>query len=198
MAGTGSPIREFRGSRVAVFGLGPIGATVAQASAALGATVRGMRRHPPETPPPPFEAVVGPQGLDALLSWGDFVVLALPWTDETQALIGSPEIGLLRPQAYIVNVARGAILDEAALIDALARGAIAGAALDVFSEEPLPPSSPLWKLPNVILTPHVAGATPRYFERALDLFMENLERYLTRRPLLNLVDKKLGYPLRRE
>jgi phosphoglycerate dehydrogenase-like enzyme len=100
----------------------------------------------------------------------------------------------MRPDAHLVNVARGGVVDEAALTDALRRGAVAGAGLDVFEEEPLPPSSPLWSLPNVIVTPHVAGATPRYFERALQLFIDNLERYLARRPLRNLVDHSLGYP----
>jgi len=94
----------------------------------------------------------------------------------------------------LVNVARGSVVDEAALVDALRRGVIAGAGLDVFEEEPLPASSPLWALPNVILTPHVSGATPRYLERALDLFVENLARYLEGRPLRNLVDHVLGYP----
>jgi phosphoglycerate dehydrogenase-like enzyme len=194
MAGAGAPIREFHGSRVAVLGLGPIGAAVARDSAALGATVRGMRRHPPAAAPPPYEAVVGPDGLGDLLAWADFVVLAVPHTPETEKLIGARELGLMRPGSYLVNVARGSVIDERALVDALRRGGIAGAGLDVFEEEPLLPSSPLWSLPNVILTPHAAGATPRYFERALELFVANLQRYLEGRPLRNLVDHKLGYP----
>ena len=194
MAGIGAPIRELRGSRVAVLGLGPIGEAVARDAAALGAVVRGMRRHPPETPSPPYEQVVGPDGLDALLGWADFVVLAVPHTPETENLIGRRELGLMRPDAYLVNIARGSVIDEAALIDVLRHGGIAGAALDVFEHEPLPASSPLWSLPNVILTPHAAGATPRYFERALELFIGNLERYLAGKPLRNLVDPALGYP----
>jgi phosphoglycerate dehydrogenase-like enzyme len=194
MAGSGAPVREFRGSHVAVLGLGPIGATVADDAAALGAIVRGMRRRPPAAAPAPYEAVVGPDGLDTLLGWADFVVLAVPHTPETDKLIGARELRLMRPDSYVVNVARGSVIDEAALIDALRRGAIAGAGLDVFEEEPLPASSPLWALPNVIVTPHAAGATPRYFERALELFIGNLERYLAGRPLRNLVDHSLGYP----
>jgi phosphoglycerate dehydrogenase-like enzyme len=93
-----------------------------------------------------------------------------------------------------VNVARGSVIDEVALVTALRRGAIAGAGLDVFVQEPLPPESPLWSLPNVILTPHAAGVTPRYFERALELFAENLERYRAALPLRNHVDPSLGYP----
>jgi phosphoglycerate dehydrogenase-like enzyme len=194
MAGAGSPIREFAGSRVAVLGLGPIGATVARYSAALGATVRGMRRHPPGTAVPPYETIVGPDGFDQLLGWADFVVLAVPHTPETEHMIGAREFGLMRPECCLVNVARGSVVDERALVEALRRNAIAGAALDVFAEEPLPASSPLWALSNVILTPHVAGATPRYFERALALFIANLDRYLAGQPLRNLVDPALGYP----
>jgi phosphoglycerate dehydrogenase-like enzyme len=194
MAGTGTPIRDFAGSRVAVLGLGPIGSTVARYSGALGATVRGMRRRPSGEVPPPYETIVGPDGLDGLLEWSDFVVLAVPHTPETERLIGAREFELMRPESYLVNVARGSVVDEPALIEALGRGAIAGAALDVFAEEPLPPSSPLWTLPNVILTPHYAGATPRYFERALALFIDNLDRYLAGQPLRNLVDPALGYP----
>ena len=179
---------------MAVLGLGPIGAAIAADSAALGATVRGLRRHPPAQAPPPYEAVVGPEGLPDLLGWAHFVVLAVPHTPETEGMIGERELGLMRRDAVLVNVARGSVVDEAALVDALRRGVIAGAGLDVFEEEPLPASSPLWALPNVILTPHVSGATPRYLERALDLFVENLARYLEGRPLRNLVDHVLGYP----
>src|SRR5262249_56515992 len=132
------------GGRAAVSGLGRIGATVARDAAALGAGVRGMRRRPPDTAPPPYEAVVGPDGLDGPLAWADLVVLAVPHTPETDKLIGRRELGLMRPDAYLVNVARGSVADEAALIDALRRGGIAGAALDVFEPEPLPASSPLW------------------------------------------------------
>ena len=193
MAGTGTPIREFRGSRVAILGLGPIGMAVARKAAALGASAHGMRRHPTDAPSV-CEAVVGPDGLDGLLRWADFVVLALPHTQETEGMIGARELALMGPEAYLVNVARGSIVDETALADALGRQAIAGAALDVFVDEPLPPGSPLWELPNVILTPHVAGATPHYLDRALELFAENLTRYLAGQPLHNLVDKGLGYP----
>src|SRR5206468_12745119 len=129
-----------------------------------------------------------------LLRWGDFVVLALPHTGETDGMIGARELGRMGPDAYLVNVARGPIVDEEALVEALRRRTIAGAALDVARQEPLAPTSPLWSLPNVILTPHVSGATPRYFDRALELFAENLDRFLDGRPLRNLVDPALGYP----
>lgn len=194
IVGEGVPIREFAGSRVAVLGLGPIGVAVAERSAGLGAVVRGMRRRPPAATGAPYEVVVGPEGLDGLLDWADFVVLAVPHTPTTTGLIGARELALMRSDAYLVNVARGSVVDEDALTDALERRAIAGAALDVFRTEPLPPSSRLWQLPNVLLTPHVAGAMPRYLERALALFIDNLERFLTGDRLRNVVDPALGYP----
>jgi phosphoglycerate dehydrogenase-like enzyme len=194
MAGDGGPLREFAGSRMAILGLGPIGRAIAERAAALGATVRGLRRHPAGAVAP-LEAVVGPDALHALLGWADFVVLAVPHTPETEAMIGPPELAAMRADAYLVNIARGSVVDEEALVDALRRRAIAGAALDVFREEPLPASNPLWTLPNVIVTPHVAGAMPRYFERALGLFAENLARYRAGQPLRNLVDKSAGYPV---
>jgi phosphoglycerate dehydrogenase-like enzyme len=153
-----------------------------------------MRRHPPARAEAPYEAVVGPQDLDPLLGWADFLVLAVPHTPETERMIGARELGLVRRESYLVNVARGSVVDEDALVEALRRGALAGAALDVFRDEPLPAESPLWRLPNVIVTPHVAGVTPRYFERALALFVDNLGRYVAGRPLRNLVDPALGYP----
>ncbi len=193
--GTQGRVREFRGSKVAVLGLGPIGLGVAERSAAFGAIVRGMRRHPPAAPPAPFEAVVGPAELPMLLSWADWVVLAVPHTPDTERLIGARELELMQADAYLVNIARGSVVDEAALIEAVRRGSIAGAALDVFDEEPLPHSSPLWGLPNVIVTPHVGGAMPNYLWRATELFIDNLGRFLSGRPLRNLVDKVAGYPI---
>jgi phosphoglycerate dehydrogenase-like enzyme len=194
MSGTGSGLRELGGSAVAILGLGPIGRAVARAVAAFGATVRGVRRRPELGAPPPLEAVVGPGELRPLLAWADFVVVAVPETPATDGLIGAAELAAMRPSAYLVNVARGAVIDEEALVAALRRGGIAGAALDVFTREPLPAESPLWTLQNVIVTPHVAGATPHYFERALDLFVDNLERWRAGRRLRNAVDLVLGYP----
>jgi len=194
IGGDGVPIRDFAASHVAVLGLGPIGVAVSERSAALGAVVRAMRRRAPSTTKAPYEAVVGPDQLQALLGWADFVVVALPHTAETTGLIGAREFDHMRSDAYLVNVARGAVLDEAALVAALERRAIAGAALDVFQVEPLPASSALWHLPNVLITPHVAGATPRYLERALTLFADNLARFLRGDALVNVVDHTLGYP----
>lgn len=194
MLGTGTPLRDFAGSRVVVLGLGPIGLAVGARASALGAIVRGLRRRPQLEAPPAFERVVGREGLDDLLRWGDFVVVAVPHTADTERMIGARELALLRREAHLVNIARGSVIDETALVDTLRRGAIAGAGLDVFEEEPLPSANPLWELPNVIITPHVSGSVPRYLERAAELFTDNLERFLSGRPLRNEVDKALGYP----
>src|SRR3989475_6263694 len=156
MGGTGAAVREFRGSRVAVLGLGPIGATVAADSAALGPTVRGLRRHPPAKPPAAYEAVVGPDGLQDVLGWAHFVVLAVPHTPETERMIGVREISLMRPDGVLVNVAPGSVVHEAAPAHAPPPRLLARARLALLPHQPLPASSPLWALSNVILTPHVS------------------------------------------
>jgi phosphoglycerate dehydrogenase-like enzyme len=197
MGGGGTPVREFAGSHVAVLGLGPVGVAVARRAAALGAVVRGLRRHP-GGPVPPCEEVVGPSRLLDLLGWARFAVLALPHTPETAGLLGARELAALGSEGYLLNVARGSVVDEAALVAALRDGSIAGAGLDVCAAEPLGAGNPLWAFPNVIVTPHMAGAIPGYFERALEVFVENLERFLAGRSLRNLVDPVLGYPRSRD
>jgi phosphoglycerate dehydrogenase-like enzyme len=134
-----------------------------------------------------------PERLSDMLGLCDYVVVTVPLTPETRELIGEAELRTMKPSAYLVNISRGETVDEAALIRALQEGWIAGAGLDVFEEEPLPSDSPLYDMQNVILSPHVSGFTLRYDERASDLFAENLSRYLTGEPLLNLVDKERGY-----
>ena len=134
-----------------------------------------------------------PERLSDMLGLCDYVVVTVPLTPETRKLIGEAELRAMKPSAYLVNISRGETVDEAALIRALQEGWIAGAGLDVFEEEPLPSDSPLYDLENVILSPHISGFTLRYDERASDLFAENLRRYLTGEPLLNLVDKERGY-----
>jgi phosphoglycerate dehydrogenase-like enzyme len=134
-----------------------------------------------------------PERLSDMLGLCDYVVVTVPLTPETRKLIGEAGLRAMKPSAYLVNISRGETVDEAALIRALQEGWIAGAGLDVFEEEPLPSDSPLYDLENVILSPHVSGFTLRYDERASDLFAENLRRYLTGEPLLNLVDKERGY-----
>jgi phosphoglycerate dehydrogenase-like enzyme len=134
-----------------------------------------------------------PQALASMVEVCDFVVLTLPLTDETHHMVNEAIFEAMKPSAYIINVGRGAVVDEAALISALAAEKIAGAALDVTEKEPLPPSSPLWQMDNVIITPHTSGNNQRYHERAAALFAENLERYLSNRPLLNKLNREHGY-----
>jgi phosphoglycerate dehydrogenase-like enzyme len=189
---SGGGFRQLAGSHLAVLGAGAIGVGVARLGRALGMTVRVMRRRP-ELAVPDAEAVVGPADLHALLGWADFVVVATPLTPDTQHLIDAPALAAMRSSAHLVNVGRGEIVDDAALVQALRDGAIAGAGLDVFGEEPLPPDSPYWTLDNVIVTPHVSGYLPDFFARAFVIFLDNLERFQAGRPLRNLVDKRLGY-----
>ncbi len=136
---------------------------------------------------------MGEEGLQKLLAESDYVGLTLPATAETRGLLGAGELARMKPGAVLVNVARGSIVDEPALIEALRTGRLRGAALDVFAEEPLPPDSPLWELPNVLVLPHVSAVTPRFWRREADLLLDNLDRYLAGRPLRNAVDKELGY-----
>jgi phosphoglycerate dehydrogenase-like enzyme len=188
----GGGIRELEGSRLAILGAGPIGANLARKAAALGQRVRVLRRDA-SRPVNGAEAVLPPEELEGLLAWADFVVLALPLTAETRGLIGEKALAAMRPTAHLINVGRGELLEDDALVRALERGVIAGAALDVFVDEPLPAVHPFWALPNLVLTPHVSGYTPDYLHKVLALFEENLERFLAGKPLRNVVDKRLGY-----
>lgn len=185
-------IRELRGSNLALIGAGPVGAHLVPLARAFGQTVRVLRRDPSQAVAG-AEAVVGPGGLHELLAWADFVVLAMPLTAETRAMIDAAALARMKPSAFLINVARGEVVDDDALVAALREGRLAGAALDVFDPEPLPANHPYWTLPNVVLTPHVSGYTPRYFELAMALFEDNLARFREGRPLRNVVDKSFGY-----
>jgi phosphoglycerate dehydrogenase-like enzyme len=190
------PLRTIAGSEVLVVGLGSIGTATARRMSALGARVTATRRHPDGPRPDFVQRVAAPADLLDLLRSADVVVLAAPHTRETRRLIGLRELAAMRPDAILVNVSRGTLIDEAALIAALARRpqpAIAGAALDVFEDEPLPPESPLWDLPNVLITPHMAGFRPDHWDAVTTLFSENLRRFEADRPLLNVVNKQNGY-----
>jgi len=185
-------IRELNGGKLAILGAGAIGRNLALLASALGMHVRVMRRDHTR-PVAGAESVVAPTDLQALLTWADWVVCALPLTPETRGLIAATELRAMRSDAFLINVGRGEHIDDVALADALRTGAIAGAALDAFDQEPLPASHPFWALPNLVLTPHVSGYTPQYFPKMLALFEENLDRFIHGRPLRNVVDKQLGY-----
>jgi phosphoglycerate dehydrogenase-like enzyme len=183
---------ELAGQTLLLIGVGAIGGRTAEVAAALGMRVLGLRRDP-ENGAPGVEAMYGPERLLDLLPEADFVVTTAPLTAETQGMIGERELRAMKPTAYIINIGRGGTIQEQVLIRALRKGWIAGAGLDVFATEPLPADSPLWDMENVILTGHYAGMTPRYDERALAIFLDNLRCYRAGQPLRNIVDKKLGY-----
>lgn len=168
---------ELRGKTLGVVGVGAIGTRVAELAAGFDMEVIGTKRTP-ETAPDVVDEAHPPSGLPELLVRSDYVVLACPLVEATRGLIGREELMAMGSDAVLVNVARGEVVDEAALETALQQGRIRGAALDVFEEEPLPADSPLWDLPNVVVTPHMAGSTPKYADRIGALFAENYERYV--------------------
>lgn len=185
-------VRELSDATIGIIGLGGIGRQLATRAQALGMRVLATKRGPTEAPGG-VELRYGPEGLQFILAESDYVALTLPATPETRGLIGAGELACMKPTAVLVNVSRGSIVDEPALIEALRAGRLRGAGLDVFAREPLPPDSPLWDLPNVLVLPHVSAVTPRYWRRETDLILVNLRRYLTGEPLLNVVDKERGY-----
>jgi len=186
--------REIGECRAVIVGVRGIGAAVAERLTALGATCVGVRRRPDAAVPPGFAAVVGQDGMDAELARADLVILAAPSTPETERLLDERRLGLLRPSAIVVNVGRGALVDEGALAAALAAGRLRGAVLDVMDVEPLPPDSPLWRLPNVLLTPHVSATSAAgFWPRMLDVFLDNWTRWRRGAPLRNVVDPAAGY-----
>ena len=198
--------KELRGSTVGIIGYGSIGREVSRQLYAYGATVLATKRdvfHPEDSGYIPeglgdphgnyFHRLYPLEGLRGMLEECDFVVLTLPQTKSTECLFVKEMFEQMKPGSYFVNVSRGQLVDEGALIDALNSGQLAGAALDVFSQEPLEPESPLWSQPNLIITPHISAYSPNMLNQVIDLFIENLKRYLNRQPLYNLVNLDLGY-----
>jgi phosphoglycerate dehydrogenase-like enzyme len=190
---SGAPIRTIAGSRVVVIGLGGIGGATAKRFAALGASVTGIRRRLTHGAPHGVLHVLTADALPTVLPDADVVVIAAPQTAHTRTLIGAGELRLMKRDAILVNVSRGRLVDENALADALAAGLIGGAGLDVFEHEPLEPASPLWALPNVIITPHISGFRADHWDAAAAIFAENLRRLDAGAPLVNVVDKHAGY-----
>jgi phosphoglycerate dehydrogenase-like enzyme len=199
--------RDLRGQTLGIAGYGAIGRELARMANSLGMTVLASKnniKHPADTDSYTEPGTGDREGsiparlypAEALASMAaecDFLVITTPLTDATRHMVNETVLNGMKKTAVLINVARGGVVDEAALISALAAKKIAGAALDVFHEEPLPKTSPLWNLDNVILTPHISGNNVRYHEKAAALFAENLQRYLEKRPLLNKVDRKRGY-----
>jgi phosphoglycerate dehydrogenase-like enzyme len=185
--------REVSGSTLGLIGVGSIGRRVAQMASAIGMRVIAVREHVEKGTPEGVEKVFSPTQLDDLLHQSDFVVMAAPLIPAAEKLINAERLGVMKPEAYLINVGRGRQVDEAALFEALRARRIAGAALDVFKHEPLPAESPLWDLDNLLITPHTAGLTERLWHRHYEHFSANLRRYLTKEPLQYTVDKRKGY-----
>ena len=189
-----APLREVSDCRILIVGTGGLGGEAARRLSSLGATCVGVRRRPELGVPEGFAEVVGLSGLDAQLPRADVVVLAAPLTTDTSELMTRARLELLPRRAIVVNVSRGALLDEEAVADLLEAKRLRGAALDVFRQEPLASDSRLWQLPGALIVPHVSPVSPgRFWPRQLDLFLDNWHRYVRGEPLRNLVDKQAGY-----
>ncbi len=184
--------RDFWGKTTGIIGLGDIGSEVAKRAHAWGSRVLGVKRQPGQCPPY-LAQLYSPEGLDEVLAQADYLVLALPATEQSKGIMSEERLRMMKPSAFLVNIGRGALVDQDALIKALSEHWIAGAGLDVTTPEPLPPESPLWKMPNVLITSHSSGSSPTNGERIFKIFADNLERYLQSRPLLNVVDLRAGY-----
>jgi phosphoglycerate dehydrogenase-like enzyme len=194
--------REMRDVTVGIVGLGSIGRAVGDLAAALGCRVIATRRNPSASrgeadhvtsPPNPILTIGGPEALPELLGQSDFVVLTVPLTPETENLIDEAALAAFMPGSWLINVARGRLIDERALLRALQEGRIGGAVLDTVREEPLQPGSPFYDLPNVILTPHTSWSSGRVLDRSIELFCRNMGRFVAGQTLHNLVDPRVGY-----
>lgn len=183
--------QELRDATIVVYGMGSIGGEIARLASGVGMRVIGVRRN--GRPQDGVSRVVTPDRLADVAAEADYLAIAAPLTPATRGAVSKEVIARMKPTAWLLNIARGAIVDEAALIDALRAKRIAGAGLDVFSTEPLPADSPFWELENVIMTPHRSGDSPRAEQRTLELFAENLRRFKSGKPLLNRVDFEAGY-----
>ncbi|MFZ5818150.1 MAG: D-2-hydroxyacid dehydrogenase [Bacillota bacterium] len=181
---------EIAGQTLGIIGLGSIGLESARRARALGMRVVSLER-PGRVKPPEVDRLVADRV--ALAAESDYLLVAVPLTPETRRIVGEAELAAMKPTACLINISRGQTVDEPALIRALQEGRIAGAGLDVTEAEPLPADSPLWELPGVIITPHVAASSPHTMGRVMDLVAENLRRLAAGQPLLNLVDKEKGY-----
>ena len=193
LEGETTEIVTLKDRRLGIIGLGSIGSEVARLAAAFGLRVSAVRRRIDQPCPPAVEAVFPADRLGDLLAASDIVVLCAAQTASTERLIGARELAQMRPGTLFINVARGTLVDDDALVAALRSGHLGGAGLDVFTREPLDPDSPYWDLPNVVVTPHTSGAMAAHWPALVELFSENLRRFDAGQPLLNVVDKAAGY-----
>lgn len=185
---------DLDGATAGIIGLGGIGRRYARVAAAFGMRVLAVDAHEPPKPDT-VEAVWSLDRLDELLAAADVVLISCPATKATHHLINAERLACMKPTAFLVNIARGDIVDEVALAESLRAGRIAGAGIDVCAREPLPPDSTLWDVPNLSITPHSAGLSPSRTRRLTEFFCQNLRRYLDDEPLLNVVDPRIGYPV---
>jgi phosphoglycerate dehydrogenase-like enzyme len=192
---TWQPLRgtELGSLTVGIVGYGSIGSEVARLLAPFETTILATRRHPERGTAEPNVELLATDQLDGLLRRSDVVVVAAPLTDETAGMIGAPQLHEMKEQAWLINIARGRLIDELALRRALEAGWIGGAVLDVFTDEPLSGESPLYGTPNLILTPHTSWSSDQVVERSVQLFVENLRRFASGQPLENVVDLEAGY-----
>jgi len=186
-------IDELYGKTIGIIGYGRIGQGIAKLAKGFGMRVIGLKRDPGKKVEVEPDVLLGKDSLDTLLKESDIVVIIVPLTEETYHMIGERELKLMKPTGILINVARGKVVDESALIKALKERWIFSAGLDVFETEPLPPESELWELDNVVITPHIAGLNPHYTDRLLDIFIRNLQAYPDISKMINVVDKRLGY-----
>jgi phosphoglycerate dehydrogenase-like enzyme len=186
------PVLEISGETLGILGLGSIGLQTAKRAHAFD--MRLLAVDPTQTEKPDYvESLWKPDRLHEMLAQSDFVAVCCPLTRQTQGIMGAAEFKAMKQTAFVINIARGKIIDQAALVEALQAGEIAGAGLDALDPEPLPQDSPLWEMENVIITPHNAGQSPKAPRRVFELFCENLKRFVAGEPLINVVDKTRGY-----
>jgi phosphoglycerate dehydrogenase-like enzyme len=187
-------MEEVHDKVMGIVGYGETGRACAERAQALGMRILGLRRRPElSTGDPRVKAVFGPDRLHDFLAQCDYVVLSAPSTPQTRRLIGAAEFAVMKASGVLINIGRGSLVDEAAMIDALQHGQIRGAALDVYETEPLPPGHPMYRLKNLLLCPHCADHTPNFLELDMECFIQNLQRFLRGEPLMNVVDKDAGY-----
>ncbi|MEO8129437.1 MAG: D-2-hydroxyacid dehydrogenase [Bryobacteraceae bacterium] len=186
-------VEEIHGRTLGIVGYGEIGRATAERAHALGMKIVALRRRPGLASDPIVERFYSVEDRAAMMSVCDYVVAAAPHTEDTHGLIGEKELAAMKPSGVIINVGRGPVINEAALVKVLQERRIKGAGLDVFDKEPLPPDHPFWKLDNVLLSPHCADHTSTWMEEAMEFFVSNFERFTTGVPLENVVDKNAGY-----
>jgi phosphoglycerate dehydrogenase-like enzyme len=185
---------EIAGQTVGILGYGDIGRAVATRVRAMGMRVLAVKRHVlPYHADPLVDKIYPADARLEMIARSDYIVACAPLTPETRGMLGEPEFAAMKPDAVVINIGRGPVIDEATMVRALSAGRIKGAALDVFDTEPLPPGHPLYKLPNVLLSPHCADHTPDWLDRAMRFFVEQFEHFRKHEPLLNIVNKQLGY-----